>query len=115
MPEPRAFEVEKVIGKLKRHKSQVLIHSQQNRLNQEVGQFALMSINLFNLFGIRRNCLRSGRSRSLYLSTRRAIKQTVVIIGAYHFLNLVRDFIQHPAFKVNAVCKGNYWGSSVWI
>jgi hypothetical protein len=29
---------------------------------------------LINLFGIRRNCLRSGRSQSLYLLLRRVIK-----------------------------------------
>ena len=40
------------------------------------------------LFGIKRNCLRSGRSRSLYLSIRRGIKQTVITIGAYHFCQL---------------------------
>ena len=34
---------------------------------------------------MRMNCPRSGRSRSLYLFIRRAIKQTVVIIEAYHF------------------------------
>jgi len=40
------------------------------------------SINLLFLFGIRRNCLRSGRNRSLYLSLRKVIKQVVVNIGA---------------------------------
>jgi len=44
-----------------------------------VEAFALRSINLLILFGIRMNCLRIGRSRSLYLFIRRAIKQTVVI------------------------------------
>ena len=24
-------------------------------------------------------------------------------------------FIQHRAVKVNPICRGNYWGSSVWI
>ena len=24
-------------------------------------------------------------------------------------------FVQHPAFKVNSICRGNYWGSSMWI
>jgi hypothetical protein len=38
-------------------------------------------INLLFLFGIRRNCLRSGRSRSLYPSIRREIKQVVPIRG----------------------------------
>jgi hypothetical protein len=58
------------------------------------------------LFGIRRNCLRSGRSRSLYLSIRRAIKQVIVIIGAYQFDKYVQTFIQHPALKLNSICRG---------
>ena len=53
---------------------------------------AVRFINLLFLFGIRRNCLRSGRSRSLYLSIRRAIKQIVVIIGAYHFCQIRTEF-----------------------
>jgi len=45
----------------------------------------LRSINLLILFGIRRNCLKNGRSQSLYLFIRKVIKQTVVIEKAYHF------------------------------
>jgi hypothetical protein len=62
-----------------------LIKAQYNSLKQDVEQFSLRSINILILFGIRRNCLRNGRSRSLYLSIRRAIKQIVVITQAYHF------------------------------
>ena len=102
VPELSAFGVEMAIEKLKRHK--VLIKSQQNWLRQGVEQFTMRSINLL-IFGIRRNCLRSGRGRSLYLSVRRVIKQIVVIIGA----NYVQNFIQHPAVKVNSICRGNYW------
>ena len=75
----------------------------------------MRSINLLRLFGIRKNCLRSGRSRSLYLSIRRAIKQIVVIIGAYHFCQLRKNSIQHPSLKVNSICRGNYRGSSMWV
>jgi len=46
------------------------------------------SIYLVILFGIGRNCLRSGRSRSLYLLIRRVITETVVIIKAYRFCQL---------------------------
>jgi len=37
---------------------QVMIKSQQNCLKREIRYFALISINLLLLFGIRRNCLR---------------------------------------------------------
>jgi hypothetical protein len=70
---------------------------------------------LLFLFGIRRNCLRSGRSWLLYLCTRGEIKHTVVIIGASLLPTMyVQNFIQHPALKVNSICRGNYWGSKMW-
>ena len=36
-------------------------------LMQGVEKFTMKSINLLILFGIRKNCLRSGRSQSLYV------------------------------------------------
>jgi len=47
-------------------------------LRQRIEQYAPRSINLLILFEIRKNCLRSGRSRLLYLSIRRVTKHTVV-------------------------------------
>jgi len=58
VPETSAFDIELAIERLKSLKSPELIKSQQG-----VEQFALRSVNLLILFGIRRNCL-SGRSRS---------------------------------------------------
>jgi len=43
----------------------------------------------------------SGSSRSYYLSIGRALKQIVVIIGAYQFYQLRTKFIQNPAVKIN--------------
>jgi len=31
------------------------------------------------------------------------------------FANYVQNFIQNPAVKVNSICRGNYWGSPMWI
>jgi hypothetical protein len=42
-------------------------------------------------------------------------QQTVVIIGAYHSVNCIQNFIQHSAVTVNSICRGNYCGSSMWI
>ena len=82
-PEPNDFEVEMAIEKLKRHKSpgtdQIpaeMIKAGGRRICSEI------------LYEIRRNCLRNGRSRSLYLFIKRAIKQTVVITEAYHVCQL---------------------------
>jgi len=117
VPEPSAFEVgmAKAIEKLKEHKStgndQIpaeLIKAGGRTIRYEIHK-------LINFIGIRRNCLRSGRNRSLYLSVERVIKQIVVIIEAYHFCQLCTNFIQHAAVKANSIRRGNCWGLSVWI
>jgi bacterioferritin-associated ferredoxin len=90
--EPNAFEFESAIEKLKIHKSPVIDQIPTQQIKAGVEQFAMRSINLLSLFGIRRNCLRCGRSRSLYLTLRRAIRQIVVIIGAYHSCQLLTKF-----------------------
>jgi hypothetical protein len=83
VPEPSAFEVELAIEKLKRHKSPGI--DQILAIKGGVEQFTLTSINLLILIGISRNCLGSGRSQTMCLSIRRAIKQNVVIIEANRF------------------------------
>jgi len=75
----------------------------------------MRSIKLLFLFGIMRNCLRSGRSRLFYLSIKRVIKQIVVIIGAYQFCQLRTKFMQHHAVQVNSICREIYCGSLMWI
>ena len=87
VPQPSAFEVDLAIEKLKSHKLPG-IDQIPAELIKGVEQFAIRSINLLFPFGIKRNCLRSGRSRSLYLSRRRGLKQIVITVGAYHFCQL---------------------------
>jgi hypothetical protein len=115
VPEPSAFDFGMAIEKLKRHKSPGINKRPADFcFKQWEEHFALRSIDLLILFGIRRHCLKNGRSRSLYLFMRRVIKQIVVIIEAYHFCQL-QNFIQCAAVKVNSVCRGYYWESSMWI
>jgi len=71
-------------------------------LKLEVGQFALRSINISVLLGIKRNCLSSGKSRSLYLFKRKVIKQTVVNRGEYQFRQL------HTKFYPTSCCQGYF-------
>jgi hypothetical protein len=47
---------------------------------------------LINSIGIRRICLSSGRSRSLYLFIRKVIKQ-IIIIETYHFYQLLSNIL----------------------
>ena len=87
VPELSVIEVKMTMEKPKNHKSPGTDPTPAYWLRQGVEQFAKRSINLF-LFGIRRNCLKSGRSWSLYLFIGKAIKGIVVIIEAYHFCHL---------------------------
>jgi hypothetical protein len=91
VPEPSAFEFEMAIEYLVRPKSP---GTDQIPAELITGgkKIALRSLNSLIRFGIRRNCLRSGRSRSWYLCTRSAIKQIVVITEAYHFCLLRSKF-----------------------
>jgi len=100
VPEPSAFDIELAIEKPKIPKSPGIVQITAELIKAGVEQFDMRFINLLFLFGIRRNCLRSGRSQSLYLSIRRAIKQILVIIGAYHFCQLCTIF--YPT----SVCQG---------
>jgi len=90
--EPSAFETELAIEKLKSYKSPGIDKIPAYLMKAGVEQFAMRSINLLILFGIRRSCLSSGRSKSSYLSIRRVIKQIVVIIRACHFCQLCTKF-----------------------
>ena len=70
VPEPSALEIEMASEKLKRHKSPGTDQIPTELIKAGIEQLVLRSINLLILFGIRRNCLRSGSSQSLYISIR---------------------------------------------
>jgi len=64
VPDPSAFEVELAIGKLKSHKSPGIDEIPAELIKAGGGKFAGRFISLSLLFGRRRNCLKSGSSRS---------------------------------------------------
>jgi hypothetical protein len=92
VPEPSAFEVEMAIEKLRGHKSPA-IDQIPAELIKAGGRTICSESRKHILFGVRRNCLRRGRSRSLYLTIRRAIKQIVLIIETCHFYLLIAETI----------------------
>jgi hypothetical protein len=109
VPEPSAFEVELAIEKLKRDVSPGIDQIPAELIKAGGRHFVLRSIKLLILSGIRRNCLRIGRSQSLYVAIRRVLKQILVIIEAYYFVNYIQSLIRHIAIKVNSIHRGNYW------
>ena len=63
VPEPSSSEIELAIYKLKSHKSPGIDQIPSELIKAGVEQFAWKFINLSLLFGRKRNCLKSGRSR----------------------------------------------------
>jgi len=91
-PQPSGFEVQNAFGKLKGHKSSRIDQIPEEFIREGVGQFVLRSKTLVIVFGIRTNCLRSGRSPPFYLFTKREVKTTLVIVEAYHFCQFSTNF-----------------------
>jgi hypothetical protein len=92
VPDPSHLEVEIAIAELKKYKSP---GSDQipAELIQAGGKILLSAIHkLIILFGIRKNCLISGRSLLLYQFTKRVIKLTVIIIVGYYCYQLHTKF-----------------------
>jgi hypothetical protein len=112
--DPSAFEVEMAIEKLKRHKSPGIDQIQAELIKAGGRTVRLRPINLLILLGISWNYLRIGRSRSLYLSIRRAIIKIVVIMEAYHICQLRTKFYPTSCCQGQPHMQKNYWGSSVW-
>jgi hypothetical protein len=96
VPEPSLAEMEIAIGKLKSYKSQVLIRFQLNGSKQEVKRYVLRYINLFVLYGIRRNCHSSGRNLLLYQFIKRVTRLIVIIIEETPSYQLPTKF--YPTF-----------------
>jgi len=84
VPEPSASEVELAIEKPRIHTSPGIVQIPAELIKAGGGTICYeIHKHIISIWN-RRNCLRSGRNRSLYISLRRAIKQIVLIIGAYH-------------------------------
>jgi len=64
VPEPSACEVKLATEKLKSHKSPGIDQIPTELIKVVARQCVVRCINLLFLFGVRRNCLRSGRSQS---------------------------------------------------
>jgi hypothetical protein len=111
VPSPSRLEVEIAIAKLKKYKSQG--SDEIPELIQAGGKILLSAIHKLIPFGIRKNCLISGRSLLLYQFTKRVTKLAVIIIVGYHCSQLHTKFFEYPLLKVKSIHRENYWGSSV--
>jgi hypothetical protein len=115
VPEPSAFEVEVAIEELKRRKSPstdqipaALVQALGRSMRSEIHK-------LINSVWNKEKLPEEWKESIVVPINKKGDKQIVVIIEAYHFVNYVQNFIQHPSVKVNSIIRGNYWVSSVWI
>jgi hypothetical protein len=92
VPGPSRLEVEIAIAKLKKYKSPGSDQIPAELIQAGVKYYCLRSTISLLLFRIRKNCLISGRSLSLYQFTKRVTKLTVIIIVGYHCYQLHTKF-----------------------
>ena len=97
---PNVFEGEMAVEKLKRFKSPGIDQIPSEFIKAGVRHITLRSIKLLIHFGIRRKCLRSGRSQISVPIYKKVIKQVVVITEAYHFCQL------HTKLYPTSCCQG---------
>jgi hypothetical protein len=86
--EPSAFEVEMAFENLVRTKSPGTDQIPAELMTAEGRKFHAEIHKLINSIWNKEELPEDWRSRSSYPSSRRAIKQIVVIIGAYHFCQI---------------------------
>jgi hypothetical protein len=91
VPEPSISEVEVAIGKLKRYKSPCADQIPAELIPAGGKHYILRSTDLLSSSGTK-NCPTSGRKQLSYLVTKRLIKLSAVIIGAYHCCQLRTKF-----------------------
>jgi hypothetical protein len=73
-------------------------------------------MNTLILFGVRKNCMTSGRNPLFCQFARRAIKLTVVIIVGYHcYQTLYKNYPIYSSLSVTAIRGKNYKGHQFGI
>jgi hypothetical protein len=115
VPEPSAFEIEMAIEKLKRQKSPG-VDQIPAELIKAGGRIIRSEIHKFIISTWNKEELSEEWKESVILPIyEKGDKKVVVTIEAYQFCQIRTKF--YPTFfvKVNSICRGNYWGSSVWI
>jgi hypothetical protein len=116
VPEPNAFEVEMAIEKLKRYKSpgvdQIpaeLIKAGGSKICSEIHK---LIISVYN-----KEEFSDQWKESIIVPIYKKGDKTDCsnYRGISLFINYIQNSIKHLSLKVNLICRGNYWGSSVWV
>ena len=116
VPEPSAFEVQMATGKLKTHKSPS-IDQMPAELIKAGGRTIRSDIyELINSIW-NKDELPEEWNESIVVPIYKKGDKTYC--SNYRGISLCqpgkKNIMQHPAVKFNSICRGNYWGSSLWI
>jgi len=116
VPEPSALEVELAIEKLKGHKSPG-VDQIPAELIKAGGRTIHCAIHKLIIAIWNKEELPEEWKESVIVSIHKKGNKTDC--NNYRGISLLpttyKKFVQHPAVKVNSICRGNYGGSSVWI
>jgi len=112
VPVPSAFEVEMAIEKLKSHKSPG-IEQIPAELIKAGGRTIQSKIHKHNNSIWNAEKLPEEWKASIIVPIYK--KDDKTNCSNITFANYVQNFIQHTAVEINFICRGNCWGSSVWV
>jgi hypothetical protein len=116
VPEPSVFDFEKTIEKLKRYKSPGIDQIPAELIKVGVRTICSEIHKLINLIQNKEELPEEWKKSiiaPIYKHNKHSVR--VVTAEAYQFASYAQNFIQHPTVKANSICRGNYWGSSMWI
>ena len=111
VPEPSASEVELAIDKLKSHKSPGIDQIPAELIKAGGRTICLEIHKLITSIWKKEKLPEEWKDLIIVPIHKKGDKTDCNITFANHLQN----FIQHPTLKVNSICEGNYWGSSMWL
>ena len=114
MPEPSAFEVELAIEKLKNHKSPGIDQIPAELIKAGGRTIRCVIHKLIISIWNKKELPEEWKESIIVPICKKGVKTDCNNYrGISLFANYIQNFVQHPALKVNSICRENYWGSSM--
>jgi len=116
VPEPSAFEVKLANEKLKSHKSLGIDQIPAELIKAGGGTIFYENHKLIISIWNKEELPEKWKQLIIVPIYKNGNKTDCSNNGEISFLPTTYTiFVQHPAVKINSICRGNYWGSSMWI
>jgi len=114
VPEPSAFEVEMAIENLKRCRSPGVDQIPAELMKAGISTVC-SEVHKLNSVWNKQELPAEWKEPIIVPIYKKSDKTVCSKCRGMSFVICVQNNIQHPAVKVNSICGGNFWGSSVWI